>query len=319
MSYSVTVLDLTVINQEDDTYRITTSEAVEDLADSIQHVGLINPPVLVKKQHRYMIVAGFRRIAAMQQLNQRQIPARVMPEESLALECIRIAIADNLSQRKLDLLEISRALTLLEAHVEDRQCFFKEAKSLGLPENHHHIEKILGISQLPHLIQTGIYQNRISLNMAAELHQFEVSAAILMARIFMELKLNQNKQKEICSHLKEIAHREKQGTQEILLSEGVQEVLDDKDLDNLQKTRLVRSKLRRRRFPNLSRAEESFQGNLRQLNLGGKISLLPPEYFEGTSLKLRMSFKNETELKGQIDILNKALINPHLKNIFKSP
>ena len=44
MSYSVTVLDLTVINQEDDTYRITTSEDVEDLAESIQHVGLINPP-----------------------------------------------------------------------------------------------------------------------------------------------------------------------------------------------------------------------------------------------------------------------------------
>ncbi len=318
MSYSVTVLDLTVINQEDNTYRITTSEAVENLAESIQHVGLINPPILVQKQRQYIIVAGFRRIAAMQQLNHGQISARVMPEDSLPLECVRIAIADNISQRKLDLLEISRALTLLDTCVQDRECFYKEAKSLGLPENRHHIEKILGISRLPHLVQTGIFQNRISLNMAAELHKIEVTAAVILARLFMELKLNQNKQKEICSHLKEIAHREKRGTQEILLSEGVQEVLDDKDLDNLQKTKLVRSKLRRRRFPNLSLAEESFQRDLRRLNLGGRIRLLPPEYFEGRSLKLKMSFTNETELKEQIDILNKALINPHLKNIFKS-
>lgn len=318
MSYSVTVLDLTVINQEDDIYRITTSEDVEDLAESIQHVGLINPPTLAQKQDQYIIVAGFRRITAMQQLGYGQIPARVMPEESLSLECIRIAIADNSSQRKLDLLEISRALALLEAHVEDQECLFKEAKSLGLPDNHHHIEKIMGICRLPHLVQKGVYQNRISLDMAAELHKFETPAMIILARLFMELQINQNKQKEICSHLKEIALREKRSTHEILFSEGVQEILDDKDLDNLQKTKRVRSNLRGRRFPNLSLAEESFQRNLRQLNLGSRISLLPPEYFEGTSYKLGMSFKNMTELKEQIDILNKALINPHLGKLFQA-
>jgi len=318
MSYRMTVLDLTVIALEDDTYRITTSTAVEDLIKSIRHVGLINPPVLLQKQDRYIIVAGFRRIAAMQKLDYRHIPVKVMPAESLSLECIRIAITDNTSQRKLDLLEISRALALLDEYMEDRERLYAEAQNLGLPDNYHHIEKIIGICRLPHLIQAGIYQNRISLNMAVELQKFDSFTGNLLARVFMELKLNQNKQKEIFSHLKEIAHREKRSTQEILLSEGISEVLADKDLDNLQKTRAVRLKLRRRRFPNLSLSEESFQRNLRKLNLGSRISLLPPEYFEGTSLKLSMSFKNETELKEQIDILNKALTNPHLTKIFQA-
>jgi hypothetical protein len=154
--------------------------------------------------------------------------------------------------------------------------------------------------------------------MAAELQGVDASAGDLLARFFIELKLNQNKQKEICCHLKEIAHREKRSVQEILLSEGVSEVLADKDLDSLQKTRIVRSKLRRRRYPNLSLAEESFQRNLRKLNLGSRISLLPPEYFEETSLKLSLSFKNETELKEQIEILNRTLTNPYLKKIFQS-
>ena len=320
MSYRVMVLDLAVIDLEDETYRISTSGAGENIAKSIGHVGLINPPVLVQnKDHRYRIVAGFRRIEAMQKLNHRQIPAKVMPAASLPLECIRIAIADNLSQRKLDLLEISRALLLLEAYTEDREGLSTEAKNLGLPENLHHIEKILGICRLPHPIQEGVYQNRISLNIAAELQEFDTATGILLARFFVQLKLNQNKQKEICSHLKEICHREQLSTHAVLLSEGIPDVLADKDLDNLQKTRVVRSNLRRRRFPNLSLAEETFQRSLRMLNLGSSISLFPPEYFEGSFLKLNMSFKNEAGYREQVDILNQTLVNPHLKNIFQSP
>lgn len=319
MSYRVMVLDLTVIDLEDHTYRITTSTAVDDIAKSIGHVGLINPPVLARKENRYRVVAGFRRIAAMQKLNHRHISARVMPAESLTLECIRIAIADNISQRKLDLLEISRALALLDACIEDRADLPVEAKNLGLPDNPHYIKKIMGICRLPAPIQAGIYQNRISLNMAAELQEFDASTAGLLARFFVELKVNQNKQKEICSLVSEISRREQCSVRETLLSEDLQEVMADRDLDNLQKTNIVRSNLRRRRFPNLSLAEEAFQRNLRKLNLGERISLLSPEYFEGTSLKLSMSFKNETEYREQIDILNQTLSNPHLTKIFPSP
>ena len=189
MSYRVTVIDLTVIDLEDETYRITTSGAVEDLAKSVQYVGLINPPILVQKQGRYSIVAGFRRIAAMQKLNYGRISAQVMPPKSLPLECIRIAIADNTSQRKLDLLEISRALALLDAHVEDRESLIREAKNLGLPDNHHHIEKIMGICRLPHLIQKGIYQNSISLSMAAELQEFDASTGNSVGQDFYGTKV----------------------------------------------------------------------------------------------------------------------------------
>jgi hypothetical protein len=313
------VLDSTVIDLEDDTYRITTSTAVDNIAKSIRHVGLINPPVLVQKEKRYRVVAGFRRIAAMRKLNHRHISARVMPAESPTLECIRIAVADNSSQRNLDLLEISRALALLDACIEDRADLPVEAKNLGLPDNPHYIEKIMGICRLPAPIQAGIYQNRISLNVAAELQEFDVSAAGLLARFFVELKVNQNKQKEICSLVKEIARREQRSAREILSSEDILKVMADRELDNLQKTRIVRSNLRRRRFPNLSLAEEAFQRNLRRLNLGERISLLSPAYFEGASLKLSMSFENETEYRELIDILNQTLVNPHLIKIFPSP
>jgi ParB family chromosome partitioning protein len=318
MSYRMTVLDLTVIDLADDTYRISNPAAVEDLAKSIQHVGLINPPILFQKQDRYIILAGFHRIAAMQQMNCRQIPVKVVPPETSSLERIRIAITDNISQRKLDLLETSRALALLAECTGDRDHLVDEAQNLGLPGSYQHIKKIIGICQLPHLIQEGINQNRISLNMATELQDIEGPAGNQLAGLFMGLQFNQNKQREILSHLKEIAHREKGSVQEVLLSESISEVIDDTNLDNLQKTRLVRSKLRKRRFPNLSLAEETFQHHLQKLKLGNKISLTAPAYFEGTSMKLSMSFTNESELREQIDTLNKTLSNPHLSKIFQS-
>jgi ParB family chromosome partitioning protein len=314
----MTVLDLTVIDLADDTYRISNPAAVEDLAKSIQHVGLINPPILFQKQDSYIILAGFHRIAAMQQMNYRQIPGKVVPPETSSLERIRIAITDNISQRKLDLLETSRALALLAGCIGDRDHLIDEAQNLGLPGNYQHIQKIIGICRLSHLIKEGIRQNRISLNMATELQNIEASAGNLLVGLFLELQFNQNKQREIFSHLKEIAHREKSSVQEVLLSESISEVIDDKNLDNLQKTRLVRSKLRKRRFPNLSLAEETFQHHLKKLNLGNSISLTPPAYFEGTSMKLSMSFKNESELRQQIDTLNKTLSNPYLSKIFQS-
>jgi len=314
----MTVIDLTVIDLADDTYRISNPSAVEDLAKSIRHVGLINPPVLLQKQDRYIILAGFHRVAAMQQLNYPHIPGNVVPPETSPLERIRIAITDNISQRKLDLLETSRALTLLAGCIDDRAILVDEAQNLGLPGNYRHIQKIIGICQLSPLIQEGVTQNRISLNMATELQSLERSAGNLLAGLFMALQLNQNKQREILSHLKEIAHREKVRLQEVLASESIAEVIEDTNLDNLQKTRRVRSMLRKRRFPNLSLAEETFQDHLQQLHLGNRISLTPPAYFEGTSMKLSMSFKNESELRKQIDRLNKTLSNPHLSMIFKS-
>ena len=317
MSYRLMVLDSSDIDLADDTFRITLPVTIERLVKSIQHTGLINSPILIQRSDRYVIVAGFQRIAALQQLNIRHIPVKVMPTESSPLQCIRVAITDNNSQRELNLLEISRALALLSGCIEDRVRLSEEAEFLGLPGNYHHIEKIIGIRRLPRLIQEGIRSNRIMLKMVAELQNFDASTGNLLARLFMELKLNQNKQKEICVHLKEIARRENQSIQDVVSSQGILDILEDKEMDNLQKTRIVRSNLRRRRFPNLSLAEETFQRHRQKLNLGNDITLAPPEYFEATSLKLSMTFKNEIEFKRHIEVLNKTLTNPSLSKLFR--
>ncbi|MBW2101027.1 MAG: ParB N-terminal domain-containing protein, partial [Deltaproteobacteria bacterium] len=59
------------IDLEDKTYQITTNTTLDDLIDSIKTVGLISPPLLLKKKQdhsEHTVVSGFRRIAACRSL-----------------------------------------------------------------------------------------------------------------------------------------------------------------------------------------------------------------------------------------------------------
>ncbi|MBU4184595.1 MAG: hypothetical protein KKC23_00020, partial [Proteobacteria bacterium] len=46
---------MSLIDPEDQTYRITTETGIDDILDSIKNVGLINPPILIKKKSKYTI------------------------------------------------------------------------------------------------------------------------------------------------------------------------------------------------------------------------------------------------------------------------
>jgi ParB family transcriptional regulator, chromosome partitioning protein len=317
ISFSTTVLDQTLIDTRDVTFQISTPRAIDDLIQSIQHIGLLNPPTVLQKEGRCIIVSGFRRIEALRRLDHEQIPARVLPLDSPLLDCTRIAIADNLTHRELDLLEISRSLVLLSSCIDDPLEMSAEARDLGLPGNIKFIKKVFRFGQLPGMIQEGICQGRISLNMALDLQALEKSVANLLAKLYIELKINQNKQKEIITLLREIAIREKLTIQAVLESEDVATLMVDTEMNNQQKTNTIRSNLRKRRFPNLWRAEERFQRKLRQLKLDNSIQLQPSDNFEDTSLRIKLSFKNKAELAKQITVLNKILNDSHLDKLLE--
>ena len=71
-------IPLSRIDLQDDTFRITTRTDVNDLLRSIQYDGLITPPLLIKKSSAFIIVSGFRRIAACLELEWKEITARIL-------------------------------------------------------------------------------------------------------------------------------------------------------------------------------------------------------------------------------------------------
>ena len=166
---SPSMIDIDSIDLEDKTFRITTDTSIKNLILSIKSVGLLNPPILLKKTSSFQIISGFRRILAYINLGLVKIPAKIVDSDRKKLECVKFAITDNSLQRTLNLIEQSRSLYMLSEFYTDNDQLAKAAFVLGLPDNPDIIKKIKKIGILPLDIQNGVLSNTISLTMAIEL------------------------------------------------------------------------------------------------------------------------------------------------------
>ncbi len=310
-------VSLTEINAKDATFRITTRKQFEDLLDTIQSLGLLHPPVLIENSSGYSIVCGFRRIAACRQLGWKSINARIHKAGADRFEIARLAIADNALQRPLNLVETSRALNLLADTSPDQQQFKEAALSLRLPISPSVVPKALEICRLPLPIQEGILSGTINMSMALELGEFDAAVASTLVGFFSQLKVGLNKQRELLLLLTEIARREDISVQQLIADKPLQDILQNTVIDRAIQRQNIRSYLRQRRYPAISKAEADYQKRVRQLKLGKQIQLVPPKNFEGTTYALTLHFENRQDLSNLNKRIEKILEHPALGKILK--
>ena len=315
MQYTEKVVELDEIDAGDDTFRITTNTRINDLVDSFHDTGLMNPPIICEKNSRYAIVCGFRRIAACLYLKWPDIRARILKSGTTPLECAKLAVTDNAFQRPLNLIEKSRSYSILSRFYPDMQNLAQVASSLGLDDSISVIEKVKQICRLSGTIQDGVLSGAISLTIALELGRLEPETGNGFAGLFSDLRLSLHKQKEILALIKEISLRENLSIPDVFNNRDFQGILYDENTDRTQKTRQIRSYLRQRRMPTITRAEDAFHGLLKELGLGENIRLIPPNNFEGTEYNLKINFNNLKDLKSHRETLDKIIRNPSLKKI----
>jgi ParB family chromosome partitioning protein len=319
MRYNQKIAKLSLIDSKDDSFRITTQINVDNLMDSIHHVGMLNLPLLVEKETGYKIVSGFRRIEACRQLNWDDVEVRILKSDTKRLECVTYAITDNSLQRPLNLIEQSRSINLLYPFFNDISMLGKELSAMGLPANPSIIKKIKELYHLPESVQNGILSNTISLAMALELGKLEQDVGEGFAKLFETLKLSLNKQKEILTLVKEISLREDIPILKVIKTDWVQKILTNEDLDRNQKIRKIRIYLKQRRFPVITAAENEFENQLKKLELGSGTKLIPPDNFEGSTYILKLFFRNLNELKDRQASIDELIKDPTLRKILDRP
>lgn len=309
-------IDLASIDLEDFTFRVTTDTHIEDLILSIKSVGLLNPPILIKKTSGFQIISGFKRISAYLSLGMAEIPARIVNSDIKKLACVEFAITENSLQRSLNLIEQSRSFYMLSGFYKDNAHLAGAASVLGLPNNPSIINKIKKICKLPSDIQNGVLSNTISLAMALELEMLEKDEGSAFAVLFDNLKLSLNKQREIITHIKEIAIIENISIINLLTKSHLREIADNKDLDRSQKITKIRIYLKQRRFPEITRVEKELEIKIKKLKLGSNIKLIPPKNIDASTYSLNLRFANIEQLRENKTTLEKILQNPILKDIF---
>lgn len=317
MRFNEQSLPLKSLQLEDTVYRITTSDVIDKLKDSIAALGVLDPPILRKKAGAYQIVAGFRRIDACRLLGRSDLRARVLPTDTDDSTCVRLAIADNSLQRPLNLIETARALNLLAGVAADETDLSRQAAGLALPGNPSLMRKIMSLTTLPAGLQTRLAAGELAMAMALELKRLDSATAESLGRLFADLKLGLNRQRELVSLLTEIARREKITISELLNEPALQNLLSAPEIERSQKAGELRSLLRRRRYPVMSAATAGFQDLVRHLNLGPGVQLIPPGNFEGTTYTLAITFDRLDQLRDRSLQIENLLRSQSLRAFFE--
>jgi len=315
MYYRSATIPLSDIDTGDDTFRITTSSSIGSLAKGIETVGLINPPVLLPVSNRYTVISGFRRVQALRRLGRSDAIARIVRDDSPGLHQASVAVAENALQRPLNLIEASRVINLLSSFIPEMARLSECAVSLGLAGDQQLFRKLMPLCHMPAAVQRGILAGAISLTMALALNAYEAPISTGFAEMFHHLKLSLNKQREVLTHVKEIALRENLAMAGVLESPDLLLILEDGDLDRARKARSLRAYLRKRRFPNLAAAESAFEDNLRGIGIGSGMRLVPPRNFEGTEYTLQMQFADTDQLEEQREALDRVIEHPKMRAI----
>jgi len=314
-SIELASIELASIDLEDNTFRITTDTRLENLILSIKSVGLLNPPILIKKTSGFQIISGFRRISACLSLGMAEIPARIVDPDRKKLECVKFAITENSFQRTLNLVEQSRSFYMLSGFYKDTDHLAGAASVLGLPNNPSIINKIKIMCKLPRDIQNAVLSNTVCLSMALELEMLEKDEGSAFAILFDTLKLSLNKQREIITHIKEIAIIENISIINLLTKSHLREIADDKDLDRSQKINKIRLYLKQRRFPEITRAGKELEIKIKKLKLGSHMKLIPPKKLDASTYLLNLQFASIEQLRENKTALEKIIQNPILKDI----
>ena len=319
MKYDDRLVPISEIDATDDTCCLSLQSPPAALVAAIEAVGLINPPILrQKKNTKYGIVCGFRRVNACRSLGWHKIEARVLLGDLSMLELLELAILDNRSHRPLNVVEQARGIDKLSPLIGPAKRLQVLAGLLGFPANKRVFEKVRGLVALPEVIQAAVGDETISFEAAVHLCKFSPGDALGLFDLLEGLKLSQNKQIEIITLVQEIAMREDIRIKEVLQSEDMgTTILDRPDLNRNEKGSLLRAYLRRRRFPAVVQAEEEFSRTLKALRLHKGVSITPPPYFEGGPYTLRMTFKDENDFSKCRKTLDAVAKNPALKRLWE--
>jgi ParB family chromosome partitioning protein len=128
---------------------------LEELAASIKSVGLIEPIVAVRKNGKYQVVAGSRRLAAARKAKVGEVPVRVMELDEA--EATAAALIENLQRKDLEPLEQAEAFRGWLALTGKTQ---KElAEKVGLAPST--IANALRLLEAPKLVQDALRAKRI--------------------------------------------------------------------------------------------------------------------------------------------------------------
>lgn len=135
-------------------------DALDEMAESIKRLGLINPVVVHEASGYYELIAGERRWRACQRLGLKTMPAIV--ENRSDEDRLLMTIAENLQREDLTPVEEAQSYELMARRLN----LTHEEVAQKIGKSRSHITNLLRILKLPEYVRHHINEGRIGLGQA---------------------------------------------------------------------------------------------------------------------------------------------------------
>lgn len=132
-----------------------------------------------------------------------------------------------------------------------------------------------------------------------------------------ELRLGENQLRDLWEWAEEIGQRDRLALAQVLALDVVAAARRTRNVGRSDKLKLIKTALRRLRFPQLAAAEERLAGLVRQLDLPRNIRLSFPEFLEGDEVRVEIVADSIASLRAAAGRLRGAAETPTCEEIFR--
>jgi ParB family chromosome partitioning protein len=162
---SLSDIDVSTIERNPQQPRTEFNEnALEGLKKSIQENGVIQPITVRKTDSGYELIAGERRLRAVQELGYKKIPAFIMQITSED-QMLEMALVENIQREDLNPIELARAYQQLQKE----HGLTQEQVAVKVGKDRATIANFIRLLKLPRQIRESLQKNEISMGHARAL------------------------------------------------------------------------------------------------------------------------------------------------------
>jgi len=289
------------IDRNDTQFLLSYGYNLDPLKDSINRIGVINPPLVRQKSDTgYQIICGYKRVHALSELGVASAHCTLVSPATGDEESFLLSFYDTVSHRELNPIEKSMAITGLLSYFSEEKVVSDFLPLLNLQPHSTQLEAFKPLSTLECAIKDAILAGTIDVRTAVKLALLDRRSRESCSRLLMNLRLSLSKQTALMEYISESALRENLSIAEVVSSPHIRFILEDERLNLPQKGEAVLRFLRKRRFPQLTAREEEFKQELRKLRLPPDVCLRHPPFFEGNTYSLAFHFTSVNALRKRL-------------------
>jgi len=170
---------------------------------------------------------------------------------------------------------------------------------------------------LDRALRTFAHEHRYSTTTLERWLALDPADGRALLELAQELRLGENQLRDVWEWAEEIAQRDHMSLAQVLALKSVAAPRRSRNVGRNDKLKLIKTALRRLRFPQLAATEERLAALVRQLDLPRNIRVSFPEFLEGDEVRIEIVADSMASLATAADRLRTAVETPACTAIFQ--